>query len=166
MRIIGDDDAPAVTVLPQQRDSMRDLDETLRRRRTARRPSTVPMDVWDIVQETQSNGGLYDLTIEIARLENLHKRLDEIAQMAGEMLPIEHVKMQMRLAKDIAELKSRAVEITLKTKQIITVEAFRVLLEGIQLTLRKHISDPHLLQKIADDMGETLRATLSQLRQQ
>ena len=143
---------------------LKDLDETLRRRRTIRRPSTVPQDVWEVVEEMISNGGLFDLTVEIARLENLHKRLDEISKMDGEMLPIEHVKMQIKLAKEIAALKSRAVEITMKTKQIITIDAFRVILEGIQLTLQRHISDPHLLQKIGDDLGTTLRAALTQVR--
>ena len=163
------DDTPApVVVTPgpvtQMSDGLRDLDESLRRRRTIRRPSTVEPDVWEVVEEMLTNGGLFDLTVEIARLESLHKRLDTISKMDGEMLPIEHVKMLMKLAKEIAAMKSRAAEITMKTKQIITIDAFRVILEGIKLTLQRHISDPHLLQKISDDLGATLRAALTQVR--
>ena len=152
-------------VLSPRADSLQDLDETLRRRRTIRRPSTVPQDIWEIVQEIQNNGGLYDITVEIARLEHLHERIKEISLMPGEMLPIEHVKMQMKLVKEIATLKSRAVEITMKTKSIITIDSFRVILDSIQLTLKRHLAhDPHLLQKIGDDLGAALRAALSQVR--
>lgn len=159
-----------MVVPPAMQQAANDLTETLRDSRVRKRPSSVPADVWEIVQEMREHGGLFDLTVEIARLERTYEEIERLSTPQGEssqveMLPSEAVRLKMKLAKEIATLKAKAADVTLKTKDIITVPVFKLIMDGFSAALRRNIpSDPMLVQRISDDMGEVMRAALSQAR--
>lgn len=160
---------PAVNLRPVAA-STAALTESIKATRVKRRPSTVPKDVWEIVEEITDVGGLFDLTVEVARLEAMHREIDALAQPNDqnerEMLPSEAVRLRMKLTRDIAALKSRAAEISLKTKDIITLDVFRLIMDGFSAVLARNIpTNPTLVQRISDDMGDVMRAALTQVSQ-
>ncbi len=149
---------------PGQLQAAAELEQTIRRGRTRRKPSTVPQDVWEVVEEMEQNGGLYDFNVEIARLEKEFDRLDELAKMDGEILPIEHLRMRIKLAERLISAKERALNAQLKTKDVVTVDILRLCMEAVATALRQNISDVHLIQRIGDQIGEAFRSALAQAR--
>lgn len=141
-----------------------ELSRTLRSRRAKRKPSSVPEDVWEIVEELEANGGLFDFNIEIARLEREFHHLEVLGEMQGEILPLEQLKMRVKLAERILAAKAKALDAQLKTKDVVDINVMRLCMEGVATALRQNIADPHLIQRIGDQIGSHFRAVLLQAR--
>lgn len=131
--------------------------------RVRRKPTTVPEDVWSIVEELRDKGGLFDLTVQIARLESEFRSIEQLMENR-DLLPAEALRVRMKLTDQIAALQAKAVDITIKTRDIITNDGLRVILNAVFDSLKLHVNDPVITNKIGQDVALALKALKSQVK--
>ena len=159
--------APVVVLQPAGRGSqvkaLQEINAMLESRRTSLRPASVSEDVWSLVEDLRNNGSLFDLSVELARLEREQLRIDALLE-DNEILKSEAVRLKVQIAKVSAEVKEKAVVTTLKMRDVITMDMLGNLMDSVYAVLRRHISDPHQLQGIGVDLALALRATLAAMK--
>lgn len=127
------------------------------------RPSTVPEDVWTVVEEIRDKGGLFDVSVQVARLELAFREIDRLVE-SSDMLPDTAFRERVKLATKIAELQSRALDMQLKSKDFITNDGLRLIMVSLIEVLKRHISDPAVLTKIGQELATTLKAVKGQVK--
>lgn len=131
--------------------------------KTRQRPSTVPEDVWTIVEEYRDKGGLFDLSVQIARLEAEYRSIDALVANS-DLLPAEALRLRLQLTEKISTCQARAVDVAVKTRGMITDDGLRLIMSALIDSLRVHVRDPHLIHLIGQDVGAALRALKSQVK--
>lgn len=118
------------------------------------RPNRITPDVWQVLQEYVANGGLLDLSEEIAALsqQEADVRADETLSSYDRNIIL------LRLAKERGILKERGMSMQEKRKNYLTYDMFGVFLDELFGILMKHIPDPVLLKKIGVDLGTVTNA--------
>jgi len=100
--------APVVVLQPAGRGSqvkaLQEINAMLESRRTSVRPASVSEDVWSLVEDLRSNGSLFDLSVELARLEREQLRIDALLE-DNEILKSEAVRLKVQIAKVSAVVK-------------------------------------------------------------
>lgn len=150
-------------VQPSSTQAQSDLDEVLTARRTRIKPSNVDDYAWSLAEEMRRNGGLFDLSVQIARLEAEYRNLEALVE-SNDILPSTAFAHRMKLTTQIAELKSKAVDVASKTRTIITLDGLQTVMTALLNSLQTHISDPHLLERIGRDVTDAVRAALTSVR--
>ena len=140
-----------------------DLVESTRGAQARSRRSTVPEDVWSIVQEFKDKGGLYDLAVQVARLEAEYEAIDKMAE-ENNIYALEAHKLRVKLSAEIAKTQAKAMDVTLKMKSVITDDGLRVILETMLNSMQQHGCDPHIIKKVGQDLAVTLRAVKQQVK--
>lgn len=158
---------PALLPAPSDPETLTRLVENVRAVRMRQKLSTVPQDVWELVEEMERSGGTLDLTVQIARLEQMYLEIEEFAKPdVRKMTVVEAFKQKMRLTMQVAKLKSQAIDAKKKTNRMVGDDLFLLMTEGLKQILAAHLhNDPHLMQAIGNDMGDLMIAILAQLRQ-
>lgn len=158
---------PPVVLAPVARGgqvrALQEINSMLDARRATVRPASVDEDVWALVEDMRNNGSLFDLSIELARLEREQQRVDNLLE-DNEILKTEAVRLKVQIAKVSSEIKEKAVVTTLKMRDVITVDMLGNLMDSVYAVLRRHVSDPHQLQSIGVDLALALRATLAAMK--
>lgn len=158
---------PDVVLPPASRGNqvraLQEINSMLESRRASVRPASVSEDVWSLVEDLRNNGSLFDLSIELARLEREQQRIDSLLE-DNEILKSEAVRLKVQIAKVSAEIKEKAVVTTLKMRDVITMDMLGNLMDSVYAVLRRHVSDPHQLQAIGVDLALALRATLAAMK--
>lgn len=131
--------------------------------RTRARPSTVPQDVWSIVEEYRDKGGLFDLTVQIARLESEFRNIEKLRE-TSDVLPAEAQRMRMKLTVQIAQLQAKAVEVAIKTEDFITTQGLKVIMGAVFTSMTTHGVDAHTINKVGQDVAQALKALKAQVK--
>jgi hypothetical protein len=141
-----------------------ELDEIIQARRTRAKPSNLDDYAWSLAEEMRRNGGLFDLSVQIARLESHYAEIERLVEQ-NDILRSTALTLQIRLTTQIADLKAKAVDVAAKTRTIITLDGMQVVMQALLASLQTHIHDPHLLEKIGRDVTDAVRAALASVRQ-
>lgn len=140
-----------------------DLDEVLTARRTREQPSNLDDYAWSLAEEMRRNGGLFDLSVQIARLEAEYQKLKELEEN-NDILPSTAFAHRLKLTTQIAELKAKAVDVASKTRTIITLDGLQTVMNALLNSLQTHIDDPYLLERIGRDVTDAVRVALTSVR--
>jgi len=116
--------------------------------RPTRRPRRMREDVWTVLREYQTEGGITDLAEDVATLSALEAKIVDNNQLSA----VEQIAAVRQLAKERAAIKVNYQKMQIELKRMISVEGFASFMEDVYEILQRNIADPSVLARIGQDL--------------
>lgn len=115
------------------------------------RPDFIQKDVWAIVEEYITKGGLLDLTAEIAALHALELQVQKNEKK--DLRPSEVFSETRRILESRSRMKAAQMQLLKARREFLTYDVFGMFLEGLGDILERNVKDPLAVQRIGKELG-------------
>lgn len=116
----------------------------------SQRPKRMGGDVWSVLQEYVKEGGLLDLSEEVASLAQLEQEVRD-----SELTLAERASLLIKINDKRVVAKEKYLKVQEARRNYITFDMFAVFLDDLLQILMKRVGDEALLKQIGVDLNES-----------